>query len=39
MLYPGPLASTIYVLLLTLAFVLCCWAYSSFLSVNRLCRR
>ena len=39
MLYPGPLASTIYVLLLTLAFVLCCWAYSSFLSSDRLGRR
>ena len=34
-----PLASTIYVLLLTLGFVAACWAYSLFLSRDRLNRR
>ena len=34
-----PLASAIYVLLLTLGFVAACWAYSLFLSRDRLDRR
>ena len=34
-----PLASTIYVLLLTLGFVAACWAYTLFLTSDRLHRR
>ena len=39
MLDPVPLCSTVYVLLLTLGFVTACWAYSLFLTSDRLHRR